>query len=110
MEDRRAVRGVEQNLTVLVLDANPRATTALRLSEEARRIRGVIERARYRDHFRLETRTAVRRKDVLRAMLDLRPAIVHFCGHAEPNGLILEGEHGAPLVADRVPTNKLTTV
>ncbi len=79
---------------ILLLQADVEQQPQLRLGEEARKIRDAIEGSKHRSRFRLETRIAVRRRDILNAVLDLQPAMVHFCGHASPSGLIIEGESG----------------
>ncbi|WP_439341805.1 CHAT domain-containing protein [Vacuolonema iberomarrocanum] len=81
--------------TILILSANPRGTDPLRLDEEVREIEEGIQRSRYRDTFIIQHKTAVRPRDVQRAMLDFKPQIVHFCGHGTGDaGLILEDESG----------------
>jgi tetratricopeptide (TPR) repeat protein len=82
--------------TILMLSANPKGTDPLRLDEERREVEsGLMERSRFRDSFRLVTKTAVRPRDFQRAMLDLNPQIVHFSGHGggEP-GLVFENDEG----------------
>ena len=68
--------------TILVLAANPKGTSPLRLGEEVREIQDGLDRSRRRDRFRIEQRWAVRPKDIQRALLDCCPQIVHFSGMA----------------------------
>ncbi|BDA67328.1 conserved hypothetical protein [Calothrix sp. PCC 7716] len=83
--------------TILILAANPIATSRLRLDEEVREIHNGLQRAKKRDQFRLEQRWAVREKDLYRAILDLSPRIVHFSGHStQEDGIVLEDENGQP--------------
>jgi len=106
--------------TILVLAANPKGTSPLRLGEEVRQIQAGLERSQHRDRFRLEQRWAVTTKDIRRALLDCQPQIVHFSGHGvgvethdgqpvdarkfspvsttavEPEGLLFEDETGQP--------------
>ncbi|MGI0484340.1 CHAT domain-containing protein [Pantanalinema rosaneae CENA516] len=105
--------------TILVLAANPKGTSPLRLGEEVRSLQMGLERSRYRDRFKLEQRWAVTAIDMRRALLDCQPQIVHFSGHgvgtedsdqqvlsrkatvvtdstAEPEGLMFEDEIGQP--------------
>jgi CHAT domain len=106
--------------TILVLAANPKGTTPLRLGEEVRNIQMGLARSQYRDRFRIEQRWAVTPTDVRRALLDCQPQIVHFSGHGigveapgdrsettrnlnvvaeattEPEGLMFEGTNGQP--------------
>lgn len=67
--------------TILVLAANPKGTSPLRLGEEVRSLQQGLERSRNRDNFRIEQRWAVPPRDMQRALLDCHPQIVHFCGH-----------------------------
>lgn len=81
--------------TILVLAANPKGTSRLRLDQEIREIENGLERSKRRDEFILKQKWAVRPADVRRAMLDHKPNIVHYCGHgAGGHGIALEDEHG----------------
>ncbi|BAZ64722.1 hypothetical protein NIES4105_104550 (plasmid) [Calothrix sp. NIES-4105] len=81
--------------TILILAANPRGTSTLRLDEEVREIDLGLQRAKKRELFDLKQRWAVRIQDVYQALLDYKPQIVHFSGHgAGEDGLILEDETG----------------
>jgi hypothetical protein len=90
---------------ILILAANPQGTVSLRLDEEVREIKAGFQRSRYRDQFAIDYQLASRPKDVQRAMLTLKPQIVHFCGHGEGEaGLVLEDNAGR---AKRVSTKAL---
>lgn len=81
--------------TILILTANPKTTTSLRLDEEVREIDAGLKRAKKREEFNLEQRWAVRVRDVSQALLDFEPQIVHFSGHGSRNdGLALEDQTG----------------
>lgn len=81
--------------TILILAANPKNTARLRLDQEVREIDNGLQRARRRDEFILKQVWAVRRPDFRRAMLDLKPNIVHFCGHGSgEEGIAFEDENG----------------
>ncbi|MEO0459075.1 MAG: TIR domain-containing protein [Cyanobacteria bacterium P01_A01_bin.114] len=80
---------------ILILAANPKDTSRLRLDEEVRDISEGLERAKRRDAFAIAQRWAVRPRDFQRAMLDETPQIVHFSGHGEDEaGIYLEGATG----------------
>ena len=80
---------------ILILTANPKDTTQLRLDEEVREIQEGLQRSRRRDQFEIISRWAVRTDDLRRALLDHEPQIVHFLGHgAGAKGLILEDDVG----------------
>ncbi|CDI00761.1 conserved hypothetical protein [Candidatus Competibacter denitrificans Run_A_D11] len=81
--------------TILILAANPSDTHRLRLDQEVRDIQAGLERARRRDDFVLKQAWAVRPVDLRRAILDHKPAIVHFCGHGGGReGIALEDDSG----------------
>jgi hypothetical protein len=87
--------------TILILTANPKDTSRLRLDQEVRDIEEGLQRAKKRDQFVLESRLAVRPRDIQRAMLDINPSIVHFSGHgAGDEGLIFENETGSVKLVD----------
>ncbi len=80
---------------LLLLSANPKDTTQLRVDEEMREIREGLRRSKQRENFVIETALAVRYRDIRRAILDHEPNIVHFSGHgAGEEGLIFEDETG----------------
>ncbi|MEM9596599.1 MAG: CHAT domain-containing protein, partial [Acidobacteriota bacterium] len=83
--------------TILVLTANPEGTKPIHADRELRAIRGALERSRLRDHVDLQVRGAVDRQTIRRAILDLRPTVVHFSSHGvEDGGLVIEGQDGIP--------------
>ena len=80
---------------ILILAANPKNTSRLRVDEEVREIDEGLRRANKRELFQLEQKLAVRWRDFYRAILDTQPQIVHFCGHAQgEDGIALENETG----------------
>jgi hypothetical protein len=98
--EMKAGGGVEDEETIsrkkiLILAVNPKTTARLRLDEETREIEEGLKRAQTRERFDIEKKGAVRYKDWRRAILEYRPNIVHFTGHAQPGGLILEDEQGS---------------
>jgi hypothetical protein len=87
--------------TILFLAANPKGTSPLRLDQELRDIGEGLQRAQQRDQFNLESRLAVRPRDIQRAMLDLNPQIIHFSGHGQGEaGLVFEDEIGNAKLVD----------
>mgnify|MGYP001794390967 FL=1 len=80
---------------MLVLTANPKHTKQLRLDEEVRDIQEGLQRSLNREKFDLRYDLAVRPHDIRRAILDYRPNIIHFSGHASgENGLYFEDVTG----------------
>ena len=81
--------------SILILAANPKGTSKLRLDEEIREIDIGLQRCQKREQFLLKQQLAVRPRDIYRAILDFRPQIVHFCGHGNGDeGLVFEDESG----------------
>ena len=80
-------------MKILVLASNPKGTSPLRLDEEVREIDDGIKRGQFSSSYTLHQKWAVRPRDMRRALLDVNPDIVHFCGHgADEEGLLLESE------------------
>jgi hypothetical protein len=80
---------------ILIVSANPRNMSRLRLDEEVREIEDGLRRSKNRDQFIVKSTWALRPKDLRRALLDEQPHIVHFSGHGSPDGLVLENTAGA---------------
>lgn len=90
-----------QSRKILILSANPKGTSQLRLDEEMREIKEGLRRSRQRDQFEIKTEGAVRYRDIHRAILDYEPNIVHFSGHgAGEDGLMFEDEIGQVKLVD----------
>ena len=79
---------------ILLLAANPKSTSNLRLSEEFREIKESIQLSQYRDSFEIYQGDAVRVKDLRRLILEKTPHIIHFSGHGESDGILLENDNG----------------
>jgi WD40 repeat protein len=76
--------------TILIFAANPVDQPQLSLDHEVREIQNGLRHSR--KHFEVRQQWATRPKDLRRALLDYRPAYVHFCGHgAGVAGIVLEG-------------------
>jgi uncharacterized protein YjbI with pentapeptide repeats len=89
--------------TILILAANPKNTSPLRLGEEVREIDAGLQRAKKRELFDLKQRWAVRVQEVYQSLLDFKPQIVHFSGHGSgDDGLALEDETGNVRLVDTV--------
>jgi hypothetical protein len=80
---------------ILILSANPKNTSQLRLDEEIREIKTALKLSKNREQFEIVTESALRVNDLRRSLLDNMPHIVHFCGHGSgDNGLVLEDRLG----------------
>lgn len=81
--------------TILILAANPKHTSRLEIDSEIRDIENILNNSVHREEFRLKTRLAVRVEDLQKALLEVEPWIVHFCGHGSGSeGIVLEKETG----------------
>jgi len=84
---------------ILILTANPNDTSRLRLGAEVREIEEGLRRSNKRYDFELKQQIAVRIEDLRHALLDYEPQIVHFSGHGQVDGIVLEdGSGNAELV------------
>lgn len=66
----------------------------LQLDEEVRQIRMKVRAADHRDRVSFDWRWAVQADDLLQALNEKPPHVVHFSGHGGDDGLILVGRDG----------------
>lgn len=113
-----AVRYVEvqppkpEPLRVLYLTANPEAVETtlvhpdgsvetngvwLRVDYEVRQVKDQLKRSKYRDLVTVEHLPAATSMDLLEGLNEHRPHIVHFSGHANALGLLMEDDAGTTL-------------
>lgn len=91
----RGARMPQNTACILFLASNPTPTSQLALDAEARAIEAKIWAAEHRDAMVLKTRWAVRFDDVLQALNQDHPAVVHFSGHgAGADGIVLHHDDG----------------
>lgn len=88
-------------MKVLVVFANPRGTSSLRLGEEDKTIQECIRRSKQRDTFNIVPHHAATVDDVRRALLDDDFQIIHFSGHGTRAGLVFEDRNGSLYVPPR---------
>ena len=89
------LKALPRQITVLFLAANPLTQVQLRLDEEARAIREQLRLSDFRDSIKFESRWAVRPSDILLAINECTPTIIHFSGHGAPSGeLVLQDVNG----------------
>ncbi|MEA5595084.1 CHAT domain-containing protein [Rivularia sp. UHCC 0363] len=80
---------------ILILSANPKNTSNLRLDEEVREIKNTLQLSPHRNEFEIITESAVQVDDLTRFLSQHQPTIVHFCGHGSgTDGLALEDNFG----------------
>lgn len=83
------LRKLPEKITVLFMASNPLDASQLRLDEEARSIHEMIRKSQYRDSVSFETRWAIRAFDVMQAINEETPAIIHFSGHGSQDDEIV---------------------
>lgn len=89
------LRELPEKITVLFMASNPINSDQLRLDEESRAIKEMIRKSKHRDSVIFETCWAVRPSDILQAINELNPAIIHFSGHGtHTNELVLQNPDG----------------
>jgi len=79
---------------ILFVSAGPSGMTQLRTNKESREIQEGLQRANNRESFNFEMRLATRAKDLARAILDENPQFLHFAGHGQMDGIVLEDDQG----------------
>lgn len=98
---------MQGRLPVLVVFANPRGTSALRLGEEDRAITEAVRRSKQRDDITLTKCHAATVHDLSRSLLDEEFRIVHVSGHGTHSGLVLEENDGSRFVVPQTALAKL---
>lgn len=96
------LKRVPEKIIVTFFAADPAegAQKRLLLDEEVRSIEARLRASEYRDSVKLESRWAVRSPDILQAINELQPTIVHFSGHGSERDelVLLDSEGKAKLV------------
>jgi len=84
-----------ETIKVLFMASNPIDQTQLRLDEEIRAITEKIRASEHRDSVQLISRWAARPYDLLQALNEHKPHIVHFSGHGSNNDeLVFQSDDG----------------
>ena len=84
-------------LRILFLAANPTSSAHLDLTREARQIEVGIDASKRRNRLEFVTRWAVRRSDLQRLLLEVKPHVLHLSGHGSTRSQILfEDDDGNP--------------
>lgn len=93
------LKALPERITVLFFASDPGSgsSSPLALDEEARSIQHGIRASEYRDSVDFQTRWAVQALDILQAINELKPTVVHFSGHGTQNDeLVLKDDQGGP--------------
>lgn len=96
------LKKIPEKITVLFLASNPIDQKQLRLDEEARSISEMIKKAKHRDSVKLESCWAVQPIDLLQALNDYNPAIVHFSGHgSDEDEIVFQTQDGKSKIVSK---------
>jgi hypothetical protein len=90
------LRALPEKIKVLFFAADPLESNRLRLDREVRNVAERLRMSEYRDSVELESRWAVRPGDLLQALNEIMPRVVHFSGHGSEEELLFEDEAGNP--------------
>lgn len=81
------VTSLPERITVVFFAPNPQDQTRLGLDEEVRAIEAKLRASDYRDSIEFRAKWAVRPDDLLQALNEHHPHIVHFSGHGDESGI-----------------------
>lgn len=96
------LKKIPEKIIVLFLASNPIDQLQLRLDEEARAISEMIRKAKHRDSVKLESCWAVQPIDLLQALNDYNPTIVHFSGHgSDQDEIVFQTQDGKSKIVSK---------
>ncbi len=96
------LESVPEKVSVLYLATSPKNEEHLRVDEEARDIREAIRKSDNPQRVEFSDRWAVRQTDLLQALNETNPDIVHFSGHGASDGsIVLEDQFGNAALLDK---------
>jgi hypothetical protein len=91
--------------SVLLFAANPDSSDRLALDEEVRGIETKLRASEHRDRISFRHHWATRPDDLLQAMNETKPKVVHFSGHGNARAILLhDGQGGGQTVKARALT------
>jgi len=101
-----------KKIKILLFAANPTSTLPLSLDEEIRAIMTKLRAADYRDSIQLIPFLAARPDDLLQALNEHKPHIVHFSGHGSKDGeiILVDNSGNAKPVSARALTTLFSTL
>jgi len=87
--DIEELKELPDEIRILFFAANPSDQSRLQLDEEVREIQEMIRKAKFRDSLHFHSCWAVRPGDILQAINEYEPSIIHFSGHGSNNDEII---------------------
>lgn len=95
VRDIEKLKNIPEKIIILFISSNPKDQSSLRLDEEAREIEENIKKSKNRDSIEFKTIWATRPLDILDAINEHKPTIIHFSGHGTVDGsLVFEDLNG----------------
>lgn len=97
MREIERLKALPEKICVAFFASDPSAATESRLAldEEVRSVQIKIQSSQHRDAVKLESRWAMRSSDILQAINELKPTVVHFSGHGtDSDELVLQDDNG----------------
>ncbi|WP_195839099.1 hypothetical protein [Anaerosalibacter bizertensis] len=95
VRDIEELKNIPEKIIILFISSNPKDQSSLRLDEEAREIEENIKKSKHRDSIEFKTIWATRPLDILDAINEYKPTIIHFSGHGTADGsLVFEDLNG----------------
>jgi chemotaxis protein histidine kinase CheA len=97
-EIREAQLAAPTEITVLLVAGTIEGgSEPLRLDREVNEIQRRIRESKHRDAIRFVSRHAVKVTELMQALNEEEPDVVHFSGHGSQDALLFEGNDGQPL-------------
>jgi hypothetical protein len=102
LDDGATAAEQPRRLKIVFFAANPHDQVQLDVAEEAREVEERIRRTEHRDVIDFVTKWAVRPGDLIEALNQERPQIVHFSGHGSPSDeLVFQDDFGATKIVSK---------
>lgn len=92
---------------VLLFAANPDSSDRLALDEEVRGIETKLRASEHRDRISFRHHWATRPDDLLQAMNETKPTVVHFSGHGNARAILLHDGQGGGHAVQAMALTKL---
>jgi hypothetical protein len=85
-------------IKILFLAVNPDTTRRLHLDREIKKIQTNLKTCKEKDNLELKQEWAISMENLMQALLDEPPDIVHFAGHGKGEGIVLQDDGDFPKI------------
>ena len=94
---------------ILFLVPNPKGTLDLKVLKEIQNLQEATRQSQDGKHFCVEWKFGMRQSDLRHYISEVKPHIIHFCGHGSKQGLSFDDENGmAELASNKVLADLLS--